>query len=171
MYLTPSCTILLWLTKFFLCDTWWPQILQLYFSLLSWILLLCIFILLLYIKPSTGKSDRWICLSYQCCWWTDHTITYLVIIVTKMISIIVYSSTLGPLHGYLAAEFYKTSKIEKKTWFRARFLEISAYKSTGNLILTYYLTLWISKIGPMVPKLDDFLSAIRGAFIIKTGKV
>ena len=54
----------------------------------------------------------------------------------------------------------------EKTWFRARFLGIFASKSTGNLILTY-LALWIFKIGPMVPKLDEIWS---GAFIVKTGK-
>ena len=54
----------------------------------------------------------------------------------------------------------------EKTWFRARFLEIFASKSTGNLILTY-LALWIFKIGPMVPKLDEIWS---GAFTVKPEK-
>ena len=40
----------------------------------------------------------------------------------------------------------------EKPWFRARFLQVSAAKSTGNSILTC-LALWIFKIRLTVPKL------------------
>ena len=47
--------------------------------------------------PDTGNSvsDRWICLSYHCCYWTDHIIMYLDIIMTIMI--LVYLPAWGSL--------------------------------------------------------------------------
>ena len=101
-FFTPWCTALWWWARLGFDLAWWLHCLQGYLthsctalwrpkkydfdsSLLSWELLFCIFITMLN-ALHTGNNDSWICLSYQCWWWTNHIIMALDIMLPLSLS-------------------------------------------------------------------------------------